>query len=454
MHFFIKSQSVLLPEPGKRFGKLRPAIVEIENGKISRILDSSFPNLSGPIIDVRDKVLMPGLCDSHVHMNEPGRTEWEGIETATKAAAAGGITTLVDMPLNSIPPTTTVSALMLKRDSAKKTAYVDYGFWGGVIPGNANDIEPLIENGALGFKAFLIESGVSEFPMASPEVVEKSLEILKKHQVPLLTHAEIDCSSLSTSHSSRKYQDYLESRPDNWEVDAIRLMIDLARKHQSPVHIVHLSSSLALKDLEEARRSGVPITVETCPHYLSLQAENIEDGKTHFKCAPPIRGKRNQDALWEGLKKGVIDFVVSDHSPCTPQLKKLETGDFEAAWGGIAGLQFSLPVVWTELSKRGMELPELSYWMSESPSRFLNLENKTGKIEVGADADLVVWDPRAAFTLNPAQILHRHKITPYAGKTFQGVVEKTFVRGICVYDKGTFTGPQGKEVRRKSWKPQ
>lgn len=447
MHFFIKSQNVLISEPGQRLGKLRPALIEIRNGQIAGVI-SRDNTVSAPVMDVGTKVVMAGLCDSHVHMNEPGRTEWEGIETATKAAAAGGITTLVDMPLNSIPPTTTVSALKLKRESAQKTAYVDYGFWGGVIPGNEPDLEPLVDEGVLGFKAFLIDSGVSEFPMSPPEVVEKSLPHLKKKGVPLLVHAELDIPHPVSSFSSRKYQDYLASRPDEWEVKAIQLMISFAKKLNAAVHIVHLSSAQALKDLEIAKQEGIPITVETCPHYLTLDSETIKEGETHFKCAPPIRAKKNQDALWEGLQRGTIDFIVSDHSPCTPQLKKFETGDFEAAWGGIAGLQFSLPVVWTELSKRGLNIPDLSYWMSEAPARFLGLEKKPGKIEVGADADLVIWDPDTSFRLEPAQIYHRHTVTPYAGKTFQGVVEKTFVRGQLVYDNHKFTGPLGQEVRR------
>ncbi|MFM8269886.1 MAG: allantoinase AllB [Pseudomonadota bacterium] len=449
MHFFIKSQNVLVSEKSERFGNLKPALIEIQDGQIAALLPYEH-SVSGSLIDVGNKVVMPGIIDSHVHMNEPGRTEWEGIETATKAAAAGGITTLVDMPLNSIPPTTTVSALKLKRESAQKTAYVDYGFWGGVIPGNESELEPLVDAGVLGFKAFLIDSGVSEFPMSPPEVVEKSLPHLKKKGVPLLVHAELDLKNEAHSFSTREYRDYLASRPDEWEVEAIRLMISLAKKIKTSVHIVHLSSAKALNDIRNAKNEGLPITVETCPHYLTLESEAIQEGATHFKCAPPIREKKNQDALWEGLKSGIIDFIVSDHSPCTPQLKKFETGDFDAAWGGIAGLQFSLPVVWTELTKRGFGIPELSFWMSERPARFLNLERKPGRIEVGADADLVVWDPKASFTLEPSQIYHRHTVTPYLGKTFQGRIEKTFVRGLCVYDSNKFIGPLGQEVRRKT----
>jgi len=453
MHFSIKSQSVLLPSKAERFGKIRPAILEIEEGKIRRVLPFEH-SVKTPLVDVGTQVVMPGICDSHVHMNEPGRTEWEGIKTATQAAAAGGITTLVDMPLNSIPPTTTVTGLKLKRESATRTAFTDYGFWGGVIPSNEKDLVPLVENGVLGFKAFLIDSGVSEFPMASPEVLERSLAILKEEGVPLLVHAELARDKQPAPFSSRKYQDYLDSRPDAWELEAIKLMIALARRYDSRVHIVHLSSALALPEIERAKKEGVPLTVETCPHYLTLEAETISDGDTQFKCAPPIRSKQNQQALWEGLQKGIIDFIVSDHSPCTPQLKKMELGDFHAAWGGIAGLQFSLPVIWTEMSRRGLSVADLSFWMSESPLRFLNLENKTGKIEEGMDADLVVWNPEAQFTLEPAQILHRHAITPYLGKTLKGAVQKTFVRGHCVYDSGKFTGPLGQEVRRKLWKIQ
>lgn len=450
MRIAIQSQSLLLPESGQKLSKLKSGILYIENGKISKISNSADPNFDGQIIDVGDDVVMPGLCDTHVHMNEPGRTEWEGIETATKAAAAGGITTLVDMPLNSIPPTTSVEALELKRASAKKTAYVDYGFWGGVIPGNQKDLEPLIQSGVLGFKAFMIDSGVSEFPMATDSVLRESLPILAEHDVPLLVHAELE-SKVDVKHlSSRSYLHYLESRPQLWEVEAIRKIIRLAKETRARVHVVHLSASQALEDIERAKAEKVAITAETCPHYLTLNSEEIEDGATHFKCAPPIRENQNREHLWEGLNRGLISFIVSDHSPCTPQLKNRETGNFDTAWGGIAGLQFSLPVIWTEMVKRGLTLGHLSHWMSEATVSFLKIQGKPGRIVVGADADLVVWDPKAEFTLEESQIFHRHKVTPYLGRKLQGVVKRTFVRGEQIYGNGKVTSPLGREVKRYS----
>lgn len=450
MRFAIQSRSLLLPDSDQRFPRLKPGVIYIQDGKISKITPQIDPNFSGQVMDVGEDVVMPGLCDTHVHMNEPGRTEWEGIETATRAAAAGGITTLVDMPLNSIPPTTTVGALELKRASAKKTAYVDYGFWGGVIPGNKQDLEPLIAAGVLGFKAFMIDSGVSEFPMASEEVLKESLPILAKKGVPLLVHAELEGHAEVKHPSPRSYVHYLESRPQSWEVEAIRKIIELAKENKARVHVVHLSASEALKDIEKAKSEKVAITAETCPHYLTLTSEEIIDGATHFKCAPPIRENDNREKLWEGLDRGLISFIVSDHSPCTPKLKNFETGNFDSAWGGIAGLQFGLPVIWTEMVKRGLSLGHLSHWMAEATAHFLKILGKPGRIEVGADADLVVWDPKAQFVLEETQIFHRHKVTPYLGKKLQGVVKNTFVRGQEVYCDGKLNGPLGQEVKRES----
>ncbi|NBY21042.1 allantoinase AllB [bacterium] len=446
MRIAIRSRCLLLPDESKKIPSLKAGCIYIEKGKIVKISTETVPEPAETVIDVGDDVVMPGLCDTHVHMNEPGRTDWEGIETATRAAAAGGITTLVDMPLNSIPPTTTVEALELKRASARNTAYVDYGFWGGVIPGNLKDIEPLIKAGVLGFKAFMIDSGVTEFPMASSEIIRESLPILASHKVPLLVHAELESPVDIKDQSAKSYNHFLESRPQRWEVDAIREIMSLSKEMKAPVHIVHLSASEALPEIEKAKEEGVQITVETCPHYLTLKSEDIEDGATHFKCAPPIRENENREGLWNGLQQGIIDFIVSDHSPCTPQLKNRETGNFETAWGGIAGLQFSLPVIWTEMQKRGLTVGHLSYWMSDRPAGFLKARGKTGKIEVGADADLVVWDPKAQFTLTEKEIFHRHKVTPYLAKRFQGVVKKTLVRGELVFDSGKFRGPMGREV--------
>lgn len=444
----IKSRNVLIPQKGQRLGKLEPALIKIRDGKFYRLCDY-LEKPSEPVLDFGDQVVMPGLCDTHVHMNEPGRTEWEGISTATQAAAAGGITTLVDMPLNSIPPTTTVDALNLKRESAQKTAYVDYGFWGGVIPQNKNDLEPLIQKGVLGFKCFMIDSGVSEFPMSSEEIIRQSLPILSKYNVPLLVHAELEGPLPRKVDSSKKYQSYLLSRPDSWEVSAVELLIKLAEEYKGRIHVVHLSSAQALSLLKAAQSQGISISAETCPHYLVLKAEDIAEGATHFKCAPPIRNNENRELLWKGLENNIIQFIVSDHSPCSPNLKKFDSGDFLAAWGGISGLQFGLSLIWTEMKKRNLALPELAYWMSEAPLNFLNVQSKTGRIEVGNDADLVVWDPNKEFKLEESQILHRHKITPYMGMKLSGVVERTFVRGQCVFESGSILGPTGNEVRRK-----
>lgn len=450
MKFAIKSRAVLLPNPKGSGSCLTPATVLVEQEKISAILNHNDSEVSVPIIDVGDDVVMPGICDTHVHMNEPGRTEWEGISTATKAAAAGGITTLIDMPLNSIPPTTTVHALELKRKSAKETAFVDYGFWGGVIPENLDSLKPLVEAGVLGFKAFMIDSGVPEFPMAQESVLREGLSILSKLNVPLLVHAEVESKVQIKNLSVTQYQHYLESRPQKWEIDAIKKIISIAEELKARVHVVHLSAANALQEIASAKKRGVLVSAETCPHYLTLKAEDVPEGATHFKCAPPIRENSNRNRLWEGLSDGIIDFIVSDHSPCTPQLKHLDTGNFDSAWGGIAGLQFGLPVIWTELSARGLGVSELSHWLSTATSNFLNLTGKTGKIEKGADADLVVWDPNSEFTLKEDQIFHRHKVTPYLGKKLKGIVKKTFVRGNKVYDLGVFSSvPKGTEVNRR-----
>lgn len=417
------------------------AKIWIQGEQIHKVLRSqdSAPDL--PRLEVGNKVILPGLVDSHAHMNEPGRTEWEGFETATRAAAAGGITTVIDMPLNSIPATTTLAALESKRNSAQKISAIDVGFWGGVIPGNSNELEPMIRAGVFGFKAFLCPSGVEEFPNASEEDLRIAMPILARAQVPLLVHAELE--SVPRPHDSgqenpRTYAHYLASRPAEWEQNAIQMMIRLSEQTGCPTHIVHLSSAAALKDLSAAKHRGVNITVETCPHYLHFFSEEIQEGATLFKCAPPIREKANREALWEGLGNHEIDFIVSDHSPCTPALKLLESGDFKRAWGGISGLQMSLSVVWTEMKARGLPLSKLVSWMSEKPSQFLRLSERKGSISEGRDADFIIFDPDATFTLDETQIFHRHKASPYSGQMLQGQVEMTFVRGTRVYDRGKF----------------
>ncbi|QDE70770.1 allantoinase [Myxococcus xanthus] len=430
---------------------VREAAVVVRGGKVAAVVSHAETPSGLPVVDVGDKVVMPGVVDSHAHINEPGRTEWEGFETATRAAAAGGITTVVDMPLNSLPPTTTLAALKLKAEAAQGRCQVDHAFWGGVIPGNAGELEALIDAGISGFKCFLCPSGVDEFPHATREVLDVAMPILARRGVPLIVHAELESpvEGLVAGGDARTYRGYLESRPKRWENEAIRMMVGLARAHRCRVHIVHLSSAEALPVLREARREGLDVSVETCPHYLSFTAEEIEDGATHFKCAPPIREAENRERLWAGLAQGDIELVVSDHSPCTPALKHLDRGDFGAAWGGIASLQLSLPAVWTEAKRRSLGLESLVRWMCEAPARLVGLAGIKGTLAPGADADLVVFDPDASFAVEPQRLLHRHPITPYAGRTLTGVVEMTFLRGTKVFERGQpMPRPSGLWVRR------
>lgn len=415
---------------------IRDGAVLIAEGIIRDIGDSNRIPSDYTVDDVGDSVVMPGLVDTHVHINEPGRTEWEGFETATKAAAAGGITALVEMPLNSSPVTTTAKAFQEKLDAAKDKLWVDCGFYGGVIPGNSNNIESLTKAGVLGFKAFLIHSGIDEFPNAREADLRSAMPIIAKHNLPLLVHCELTKQN-PTSHISnpKSYKYYLSSRPRQWEHDAIELMIRLCREYNCRTHIVHLSSADAIPMLKKARVEGLPLTVETCPHYLYFVAEEIPDGDTRFKCAPPIREKENRAKLWDALKEGVVDFVVSDHSPSTPDLKCLNTGNFQKAWGGITPLQFGLSIVWTEARKRGFGVEDIARWMSARPAEFVALKRK-GKIAQGYDADMVVWNPDASFVVEPSTMQHRHKLTSYEGRKLHGVVEKTYLRGTKVYDKG------------------
>ncbi len=442
--FVLRGRRVLTP------GGLREAAVVVRDGKVAAVVSPAEAPVGLPVTDVGDKVVMPGVVDSHAHINEPGRTEWEGFVTATRAAAAGGITTVVDMPLNSLPPTTTLEALQLKAKSAQGACQVDHAFWGGVIPGNAGELEALIDAGIAGFKCFLCPSGVDEFPPATREVLEVAMPILARRGVPLIVHAELESPvEAPAGVNPRTYRGYLESRPKRWEDDAIRMMVELARKHRGRVHIVHLSSADALPLFREARREGLDVSVETCPHYLTFTAEEIEDGATHFKCAPPIREAENRERLWAGLAQGDIQLVVSDHSPCTPALKHLERGDFGAAWGGIASLQLSLPAVWTEAKRRGLGLEQLARWMCEAPAKLVGLAGVKGSLVPGADADLVVFDPEATFTVEPQQLQHRHPLTPYARRTLHGVVEGTYLRGVKIFERGQpFSSPRGNWVRR------
>lgn len=432
----LRSQRVATPDG------LRPAAIHVEQGRIEHV--SPPEETSGTVIDCGDAVVMPGIVDTHVHINEPGRTEWEGFETATRAAAAGGITTLIDMPLNSIPATTTREALQAKAEAVQGKMRVDVGLWGGVVPGNMGELEGLLEDGVLGFKAFLVPSGVDEFQHVEEADLREAMPVLARHGAVLLAHAEVPgpiqaAASVWEGGSPAEYDRYLRSRPDAAEVEAVEMLVRLCRETGCRVHIVHVSSMEVLPVLERARAEGLPITAETCPHYLTFTAEEIADGAVAWKCAPPIRSRENRERLWDALREGLLDLIATDHSPCPPEMKKLETGDFRGAWGGIASLQLSLPAVWTGARERGFTVSDLAEWMCAAPARLAGLQDRKGVIAPGYDADLVVWDPDASFEVDPAKLLHRHKLTPYAGRTLFGVVRRTLVRGETVYDDGRFS---------------
>lgn len=420
-------------------GALRPAAVLVAGGRIVDVVKPNERPEGVDVVDFIDDVVLPGLVDSHVHVNEPGRTAWEGFATATQAAAAGGVTALVDMPLNSIPPTTTVPALREKREAASGQCAVDVAFWGGVVPGNANELAALVREGVRGFKCFLIDSGVAEFQNVSERDLDASMGILRDAGVPLLAHAElqgpIDRAPPSTAPHNT-YRFHLESRPKAAEDEAVALMVRMSKKHGARVHIVHHSSSSALSALEQARNEGVALTVETCPHYLSFAAEDIPDGATWFKCTPPIRERANQDALWSALRGGVLDAVVSDHSPCSVALKKIDLGDFDAAWGGISSLQVTLAATWTGARAHGASLADVARWMSSAPAKLAGLSNK-GAIAKGKDADLVAFDPDARFVVDQQQLAHKNKLSPYHARELFGVVRSTWLRGECVYRRGS-----------------
>jgi allantoinase len=397
-------------------------------------------------------VVSAGLIDTHVHINSPGRTEWEGFETATLAAAAGGVTTLVDMPLNSIPATTSTANLNTKLETARGKLHVDVGFWGGVVPGNTNELASMYAAGVVGFKCFLVPSGVDEFPHVTEADLRKAMPELTRLGALLIVHAELPGPIEAVAHVSGqpvRYETFLRSRPRAAENDAIELMIRLSREFGTRVHIVHLSSADAVPMIREAQRTGVGITAETCPHYLHFSAEEIHDGTTEFKCCPPIRERENKERLWQGLEDNTISIVVSDHSPCPSEMKLPEAGDFLSAWGGIASLQLRLPVTWTEAQQRGYSLSRVSEWLCSGPAELVGFSRK-GSIAVGCDADLVFWSPEREFSVNPQQLEHRHKVTPYAGERLKGVVEKTFLRGKKIFDDGSFEHSRGTILKRMS----
>ncbi|TYL52674.1 allantoinase AllB [Agromyces mariniharenae] len=411
-------------------GAFAPAEVGVRDGLVARIAEAGA-GLAGArhVRLADDEVLIPGLVDTHVHVNEPGRTEWEGFASATRAAAAGGITTIVDMPLNSIPPTTSVDALVVKRAAAEGRVFVDVGFWGGLVPGNVGDLLPLVGEGVFGFKCFLVDSGVAEFPPVSADEMERAMAVLAEAGSLLIVHAEDAAIIDEAPHEhGADYADFLASRPRAAEHAAIAAVIEAARRTGADAHILHLSSADALGPIAWAKHDGVRITAETCPHYLVLAAEDVAPGATAFKCCPPIREGSNRDALWRGLEEGVIDLVVSDHSPAPAALKLAGDGDFAEAWGGIASLQLGLPIVWTEARRRGIRLEQVVEWMSTAPARRVGLSSK-GAIEVGRAADLAVVAPDAVFTVDAAALEHRHPISPYDGRELVGVVRATYLAG-------------------------
>lgn len=446
----VHSERVVTPDG------VRPATVHVAGGKIVKVAGPDDVPTSWERLSCGSLVVMPGIVDSHVHMNEPGRTEWEGFRTATRSAAAGGVTTLVDMPLNSVPATTSREGLRIKRQAAAGKCEVDVGFWGGVVPGNFAELEALVDEGALGFKAFLVPSGVDEFEHVGEAELRRAMPVLARHGVPLLVHAElpgpIDAAAGVWKGAGpaalREYGRYLRSRPDAAEVAAVEMMIRLCRETGCRVHIVHVAAAEVLPILRSARAEGLPVTAETCPHYLTFAAEEIPDGGVAWKCAPPIRSRENRERLWEALCEGVLDLVVTDHSPCPPEMKKIEEGDFRGAWGGIASLQVALPAVWTGARQRGFTVADVAEWMCAAPARLAGLEGRKGAIAPGYDADLVVWDPEATFEVDPSRLRHRHKITPYAGRILHGVVHRTLLHGETIFGDEEAGHPLGKLLRR------
>jgi allantoinase len=458
-NLIIRGKQVVLPE------SVAPASIHIAGGVITSIQSyESIPSDCELVETTDESIVMPGLVDTHVHINEPGRTEWEGFATATRAAAAGGVTTLIDMPLNSIPPTTTAAGFNAKLEAARGQCYVDVGFWGGVVPGNMPELAALFTEGVVGFKCFLIHSGVDEFPNVTEEDLREAMPELTRLGAVLIVHAEVpgpisrtgipaghsDTGSASVNEPAdsnlcaTKYATFLASRPRSAENEAVALMIKLAREFGTRIHIVHHSSADALPMLYQARAGGGRVTAETCPHYLTFAAEEIPDGATEFKCCPPIRERENREQLWSALGDGTIDMIVSDHSPCPPEMKLRETGDFLQAWGGISSLQLRLPVVWSEAKRRGFTLPDMARWLCSAPADLVGLAKRKGTIVIGKDADLVIWNPGKQFSVEGNTLHHRHKLTPYQGRVLEGVVEKTFLRGRKIYDGGDFIGaPRG-----------
>jgi allantoinase len=418
MRSSLRSKRVITPEG------IRAATVHIAEGRIASIGQWE----SSDSEDFGESVIMPGVIDTHVHVNEPGRTDWEGFESATRAAAAGGITTILDMPLNSIPATTTVAGLEAKRNAARGKTVVNVEYIGGVIPGNSGELEGLRDAGVRAYKCFLTPSGVEEFPAIDEKELQKVFPILARLGLPLMVHSEDPACLHPVSTPSRKYSDYLASRPIESEHSAIRMLVRLLEMCPTPVHVVHLSSATSLDLIDEARKRGLPLTVETCPHYLTFSEADIPDGATEYKCAPPIRSAAERDGLWKGLIEGEIDLVASDHSPCPPGMKETH-GDFFSAWGGIASLQISMPAVWTGARNRNVPVERIAEWMCKNTAKLAGLGKTKGSLAAGYDADIVVWDPDASFMVDAKKLAHRNPVTPYDGRKLFGKVLATYVAG-------------------------
>lgn len=447
--WLLRSRRVCTPEG------VRPACVLVHGEQIADVIGYDEAPANAAIVDVGTKLVMPGVVDTHVHINEPGRTDWEGFATATKAAAAGGVTTLIDMPLNSSPVTTTLAALKAKRDAAAGKLWVDVGFHGGVVPGNASEIQPLIDAGVCAFKAFLCHSGIDEFPNATEADLRAVMPLLAAAGLPLFVHAELVerlPAEIEAAFAAipRSYQAYLDTRPAKWEVDAIAMMIRLCRETRCPVHIVHLAAaSAALSLIDEAKREGLHFTVETGPHYLAFDAESIPDGDTRFKCAPPIRERSITELLRTLVANGTIDTLGSDHSPAPPELKHITDGNLREAWGGIASLQVSVPAAWTAL-RVVCTLERFVHAITRRPAELVGLGSRKGRIALGFDADLVVFDDEATFKVTAAALHHRHKATPYDGRELHGVVQATYLRGRKIFERGTvIETPTGHLLERR-----
>jgi len=434
---------------------IRPAVILVEEERIQAVVSlDQLPAEGYEIHDVGNAAILPGLVDSHVHINDPGRAEWEGFETATRAAAAGGYTMLVDMPLNCLPATTNVGALAAKRAAAQAKCHVDWAAWGGAVHDNQNDIEALAAAGVPGFKCFLVNPGIDGFTMVTEQQLRATLPHIARTGLPLLVHAElpgpIDAATGALAGANWNcYSTYLQSRPDDAELSAIRMMLSLCREYGFRLHIVHLSTSLALEELRAARSEGLAVSVETCPHYLHLVAETMANGATLGKCAPPIRSRENCERLWQGLRDGTIDMVVTDHSPCLPSMKRLTEGNFRTAWGGIASLSVALPLMWTEASRRGFTLRDLAGWMAAAPAGLAGCEKRKGRIAAGYDADFVIFDSDREFLVTKERLHYRHPVSPYMGETLRGVVKATYLRGNLIFAEGSFLAePGGREIRQ------